>query len=162
MAKGRVIVKERNGGLKELRRRYQEAASELVEVGVFDDPELALIAAANEFGTATIPARPFMRQGLDRAQNAIGDSLQTGAGLILDGLDADTALTRTLVVAKQVVLESLGDPPGPPNDPDTVEAKGSDQPLEDEGNLKRAFEARISSDRKARLRESARELGGGR
>ena len=160
MARGRVIVRDRNGGPRELRRKLKRMASEIVEVGIMGDPELARIAVHNEFGTRNAPARPFMRTGLDGAAPQIADALARGAGLNLDGVNPRVALARSGIVAAEAVRQSITDFDDPPNAPSTVAKKGFDDPLIHFRKLRGGIDWRISADRAERLREAARERGG--
>lgn len=96
----------------------------------------AEIAAAHEFGTDTIPRRPFLAPALDKGQPQLADLQATLAGAVLDGkMKAEQA--AGLVGEKAVTLvraEILSDIP-PVLEDATIEAKGSSRRLVDTGQM---------------------------
>jgi len=74
--------KDIDKGWQEIKKSFRDLDGSFVKVGIqegekYIDPDdgttsdLVLIAAANEFGTSTIPSRPFMRQAFDMNRNEI-------------------------------------------------------------------------------------------
>ena len=142
MAKVKVTVK-RTGG-KKLQRLLREAGKggvSGVKVGFFstakyeDGTPVAAVAAWNEFGTKTIPERPFFRNALAESERSVGRILQAG-------LD-----TKKMVVGEQLagrvgahvqgkIQDSITSLKEPPNAPETVKRKGSSDPLLDTGTLR--------------------------
>ena len=140
----RVSVKVQRRGGKKLQRLLREAGKggvKGVAVGFFstamyeDGTPVAAVAAWNEFGTETIPERPFFRNALAESERSVGRILQ-------GGLD-----TKKMVVDEQLagrvgahvqgkIQESITALKEPPNAPSTVRAKGSSDPLMDTGTLR--------------------------
>ena len=142
MAKVTVKVQRRGG--KKLQRLLREAGKggvSGVKVGFFSTARyengtpVAAVAAWNEFGTETIPERPFFRNALAESERSVGRILQ-------GGLD-----TKKMVVGEQLtgrvgahvqgmIRDSITALKEPPNAPSTVRAKGSSDPLLDTGTLR--------------------------
>ena len=139
-----LTVKVQRRGGKKLQRLLREAGKggvKGVKVGFFstaryeDGTPVAAVAAWNEFGTETIPERPFFRNGLAESERSVGRILQ-------GGLD-----TKKMVVGEQLagrvgahvqgkIRDSITALKEPPNAPSTVRAKGSSDPLLDTGTLR--------------------------
>ena len=132
--------------MKSLRRKLEEAGAQAVEVGIFDNPELAKRAMGNEFGAGNRPARPFMRVGLDGAKQELGDALEEASKKMLDGMHPKIALAKAGIKAVRVIVESIEDFDTPPNAPSTIRKKGFDDPLIEHGDMKRAVDWRISDE----------------
>ena len=144
----RVSVKVHRRGGKKLQRLLREAGKggvSGVKVGFFstaryeDGTPVAAVAAWNEFGTETIPERPFFRNALAESERSVGRILQ-------GGLD-----TKKMVVDEQLagrvgahvqgkIRDSITALNEPPNAPSTVRAKGSSDPLMDTGTLRNSVD----------------------
>ena len=142
MANINVSVK-RTGG-KKLQRLLREAGKggvSGVKVGFFstakyeDGTPVAAVAAWNEFGTETIPERPFFRNALAESERSVGRILQAG-------LD-----TKKMVVGEQLagrvgahvqgkIQDGITALKEPPNSPSTIRAKQSSNPLVDTGFMR--------------------------
>lgn len=110
-----------------------------LQVGFFenatypDGTPVAAVAAYNEFGTATIPPRPFMRNTIAHNQPRWGELL--GATLKATGYSARNALDMAgEKMASQMQIE-IKNMETPPNAPRTIERKGFDKPLIDTGHM---------------------------
>lgn len=90
---------------------------------------------------ANIPARPFMRPGIESAKAPISNAMQRGAKAALDGNASavDQALTRAGIAAQTGIQEKITDGPFAPLKPATIARKGSDKPLIDTGQLRRSI-----------------------
>ena len=139
----RVSVKVQRRGGKKLQRLLREAGKggvSGVKVGFFstaryeDGTPVAAVAAWNEFGTETIPERPFFRRALAEAERGIIRVLKAGID------------TKKMVVGEQLagrvgahvtgqVMESISALDSPPNAPSTAR-KGSTNPLIDTGMMR--------------------------
>lgn len=129
-------------GWDEIRRETQRLERHAVKVGIqadesyADGTDLLDVAIYNEFGTETIPARPFMRQTADdnRANAArVGERYYE---LILSGqMTAFRALEGLGEWYQGVNRKSVRSTPWTPNAPYTIAKKGSAQPLIDKGKL---------------------------
>ena len=140
----RVSVKVQRRGGKKLQRLLREAGKggvSGVKVGFFstakyqDGTPVAAVAAWNEFGTKTIPERPFFR-------NALAESERGVSNILAKGID-----TKKMVVDEQLagrvgahvqgkIQDSITSLKEPPNAPETVRRKGSSDPLLDTGTLR--------------------------
>lgn len=137
MAAVRVIDK----GLAEALRQSTALDGTGVKVGIQagkgeqDGTDMFDIAVFNEFGTATIPARPFMRDAADKHREDTGRVMEHLAKKVQEGADAGQAL-ETLgqwYQAQQQAHIRSGE--FQPNAPATVKRKGSSVPLIDKGQL---------------------------
>lgn len=93
-------VKDIDRGYKAIMREIDRANNAFVDVGIFDgdrNPEtntsVAEYATHNEFGTATIPARPFMAISFDENIGQITKDAQAGMRRITRGSTASRELT---------------------------------------------------------------------
>ena len=140
----RVSVKVQQRGGEKLQRLLREAGKggvSGVKVGFFstakyqDGTPVAAVAAWNEFGTETIPERPFFR-------NALAESERGVSNILAKGID-----TKKMVVDEQLagrvgeyvqgkIRDSITALKEPPNAPETVRRKGSSDPLMDTGTLR--------------------------
>ena len=150
MAKVKVTVK-RTGG-KKLQRLLREAGKggvSGVKVGFFstakyqDGTPVAAVAAWNEFGTKTIPERPFFRNALAEMEDGIANVIKAGIDpkkMVVDEQLAD----RVGLYAAAQVQESITALRDPPNAPETIARKrkklhgkkgvgGGENPLIDTG-----------------------------
>ena len=150
MAKVKVTVK-RTGG-KKLQRLLREAGKggvSGVKVGFFstakyeDGTPVAAVAAWNEFGTKTIPERPFFRRALAEVEDGVTNIIKAGIDTKKMVVDDRLAGRVGEYVAGQV-QESITALKDPPNAPETVARKrkklhgkkgvgGGENPLIDTG-----------------------------
>ena len=142
MAKVTVKVKQRGG--EKLRRLLREAATRrdtTVEVGFFstaryeDGTPVAAVAAWNEFGTETIPERPFFRRALAEVEDGVTKIVKAGIDtkkMVVDDRLAD----RVGAYAQGQIQESITALKEPPNAPSTIKEKGSSSPLIDTGHMR--------------------------
>lgn len=98
--------------------------------------DLVQIAADLEYGTATIPPRPFLRTCLKRNRRRWSNGFEAGVR------KADGSARGLAMVLRRVGVVMVGDVqatmrkgPWLPNAPATIQAKGSAQPLIDTGQL---------------------------
>ena len=109
-------------------RRYFEALKKLSELEVQvgfqgdqtaeDGTSLAEIAAYNELGTSTIPARPFMKQSFENHEDELRAACERVNAALASGKSVEQALTE--------------------NAPSTIRKKGSDKPLIDTGTMRQS------------------------
>ena len=144
----RVSVKVQRKGGQKLRRLLREAGKggvSGVKVGFFstaryeDGTPVAAVAAWNEFGTETIPERPFFRNALAEAERSVGRILQ--AGLDTKKMVVDEQLAgRVGAHVQGKIRDSITALKEPPNAPETVRRKGSSDPLLDTGTLRNSVD----------------------
>ena len=98
--------------------------------------ENAELAKMLSFGTAEIPARPFLEDGIASKKEEIKNALQEEAKKVLDGGQANWNKVGTMAVGA-VQEFVMGDyyKTNIPNGPKTIKYKGSDKPLIDGANL---------------------------
>lgn len=98
---------------------------------------LAEVAAAHEFGTATIPQRSFIRATVDLKAGEIGALQEKLAAQVAEGkITPEVAMERLGAAAQGMVQTRIAEGIGPALAPATVARKGSDKPLVDTGQLR--------------------------
>lgn len=91
---------------------------------------VATKAAANEFGTARIPARPFMRPTVAEKKRAWLDQLAGGSKAILRGEATPRQVLEAVALrAAGDVAKTIAAVNSPPLSPKTVKRKGFAKPL---------------------------------
>lgn len=116
-----------------------------IDIGIFA-PEVATYAAANEFGTSTIPERSFLRATFDRETPTLQRLLDAA---VLRAQVALIPLADALISPanhlRTAIINTIQSGPPPPNAPATVEAKGANTPLVDTGQLQRSLTWRVKA-----------------
>ena len=140
----KVTIKQRGGDkLNRLFREAMKGGVKNVKVGFFSTPRyddkkhtpVAAVAAWNEFGTNSIPERPFFRSALEEAKPKVIQTLKaeidpkkmTVGPQIADRIGAEVAGE----VQERITRWST-----PPNAPSTIAQKGSSKILVDSGLLR--------------------------
>lgn len=122
--------------------RHQRAVS--VDIGIFS-PDVAVYAAANEFGTAKIPERSFIRATTDAEtptlQRMMDAAILRAQTIIIPLADALIPAANHL---RTSIINTIQSGPPPPNAASTVKAKGFNSPLVDTGQLQRALTWRVA------------------
>lgn len=97
---------------------------------------MAEIAAANEFGTKTIPARPFMSTSFDENRAKINKAIQGEYSKILDGKSTtERSLGLIGLLGVKFIVQKIRAITSPPNSPRTIAIKKSSKPLIDFGQM---------------------------
>ena len=130
-----------------LKQAVDKAASGTVRVGIIESQtypngeSVAQVAYWNEYGTATIPARPFFRNTIAEKQDEWADK----AASILQHTDGDVGRALALIGegVKGDIVEAIQNFAEPPNADSTVKRKGFDKPLVDTGDLWRAIQSEV-------------------
>ena len=100
-----------------------------VMIGVLDS-EVAVYAAANEFGTDRIPSRPFMRLTVSENEPDIIRRMQGLANDVVFGKStAVQALDKIGIHIQGLIQKTIRSGVGPPNAPSTIEQKGHAETL---------------------------------
>ena len=151
MPKSRIVLrgaKKAARRIREIRTQAKSKGVKKVQVGFLrgsrdqDGTPLALVAAANEFGTEGIPERPFFRQAIPIAVPEIKKLL--AARIDPETMIIDERLGRELgEILKDRVRERIEDLRSPPNAPATAESKGTANPLLDSRGMLRAVDVRV-------------------
>lgn len=157
MASGAYVILK-DLGLKDLRRKMQEAAKGLgVKAGIQegskrsgDDLTNAELAIVHEYGTSSIPARPFIGPTAEKKQESwyklLGgltkkvDFTNPNIDDIKDALDA--VGMRMASDIKQTIRNGLS----PALKPATIARKGSSKPLIDSGQLVNSITHKVTKE----------------
>ena len=143
------------GGDK-FRQRLAELAAQAttakVRVGIIeqanydgsDGESVAQVAFWNEYGTATIPPRPFFRNTI--AEHKDEWPKQAAEMLEANGGDVRQALADMGEVVKGQIKMTIQDFREPPNAAATVKKKGFDKPLIDTGTLWRSIDYEVTDE----------------
>lgn len=128
----------------------QSSGSLKVRVGIFesakydDGTPVAAVAFWNEYGTARIPPRPFIRNTVAAHKNEW--PRQAAAILSQNGGDVRQTLELMGEGVKGQIAESIQNLHEPPNAPATVRKKGFDKPLIDSRTLWRSIGSEIAEE----------------
>lgn len=139
---------DRDFGYKNLLKFFADVDGVQIEMGIHEDAgdDVAVIAAAHEFGTETIPRRAFLRTTADANQRQWGDEMQKAIARGVDGAPIMPQLER---VGRQMVEDTratIRAGLSPDLQPETVERKGHDVPLIDTGRLIDSIDAKVKGD----------------
>lgn len=100
------------------------------------------VARYNHYGTARIPARPFLDVSITEKQVEIADTLRRN---LERGLTPDVSLERAGLQAVGIVQSYMTKLKSPPNAPSTIKAKRSSNPLIDTGLMRSAVTYKVHS-----------------
>ena len=101
-----------------------------------DGTAVAYVPTIHEFGTASIPARPFMRPAVADNGSQWLEQLADGARASLTGGQSpDAVLELVALGAAGNVAEKIAAVASPPLKPATIARKGSSKPLVDTGQM---------------------------
>ena len=129
---------------KKMMKKLMEMSKKEVLVGYArgttesDGTDLVDIAIANEYGTSTIPARPFMKQAVEKLDNHNSQIGKIITNCLAKDGSVETALNQLGVIGKGYVQKEFVDGDFVPNAPTTIARKGSDRPLIDTGTLRQS------------------------
>ena len=129
-----------------LKQAVDKAAGGTVRVGIIesqtypDGESVAQVAYWNEYGTATIPARPFFRNTIAEKQD---EWAEKAAELLKQSDDTSHVLALIGEGVKGDIVETIQNFREPENAPSTVKRKGFDKPLIDTGDLWRAIQSEV-------------------
>lgn len=96
------------------------------------------IASYNEFGTSTIPARPFMQQSWENHESELQSACEEALASVSNGGGAQEACDKIGAIGVKLVQQEIVDGGFVPNAPSTVLKKGSAQPLIDTGTMRQS------------------------
>lgn len=95
------------------------------------------VAIYNNFGTDTIPRRPFMEKAAQAMKEPVGKLLEKRlTGAISQNRDIETVLEEAGQLAAGIIKETITDLDSPPNAPVTIAKKKSSNPLIDTGAMR--------------------------
>lgn len=128
------------------------AATGKVRVGIIeqanydgsDGESVAQVAFWNEYGTATVPPRPFFRNTIAEHK----DEWPKQAAALLEANGGDVRQTLELMGegVKGQIVETIQAFREPPNAAATVKKKGFDKPLIDTGTLWRSIDCEVTDE----------------
>ena len=100
---------------------------------------VAQVAMFNEYGTENMPARPFMRNTLEKHSDELKD-FSTNVVLkgVMNGDDAKTAMNKMGSYTKGLMQREIRDGEYAPNAPSTIRKKKSSHPLIDTGRMRQS------------------------
>lgn len=102
------------------------------------------IAAENEFGTKTTPARPFMSTAFDENKVKLNQDLIKLYDKITQGrITATKALNIIGVELVGMIQQKIRQIQTPPNAPFTIKQKGSSKPLIDFGQMIQSVTSKV-------------------
>lgn len=98
--------------------------------------ETAELAKQLSFGTATTPARPFLKEGINSKKNELNKAMEEQVEAVKNGKNANWDKVGTMAVgAVQEFVRGDYYKSTKPNSPETIKEKGSDTPLIDTADL---------------------------
>lgn len=113
-----------------------------------DGESIAFVAAANQFGTDTIPARPFLDVGVASVEKEINTIAEEGIAEVYDGKSTITdVLNRIGITAVGGVQKTITEIKSPANAISTIKNKKSANPLIDTGVMRQATTYILSKDK---------------
>lgn len=138
-----------NADLTQEGKRFMKALEQLEDLEVFvglqreqeykDGTSMVDVAAYNEFGTSTIPARPFFKQSYENHQGELQAACIQAAKTVIAGGAPDKALNIIGTFAVGLVQEEIVNGNFAPNAPSTIRKKKSDKPLIDTGQMRQGI-----------------------
>lgn len=130
-------------------RKFMKSLQELGDMEVFvglqsdqkyeDGTRMVDVAAYNEFGTSTIPARPFFKQSYENHRSELQKVCSQAAKSVINGGPASKALDMIGSFTTGLVQEEIVNGNFVPNAPSTIKRKGSDRPLIDTGKMRQGI-----------------------
>lgn len=106
------------------------------------------VALYNEFGTSSIPPRPFLRNAQKKAAQRGAEIVQSGLNA---GLSMDAIMKQAAEGLKDLIVESIEDNIPPENAESTKAKKGSSHTLIDTGQLRASVRAASVVDGKEKM-----------
>lgn len=140
-----TAVRDRDLGLNAYVRKMDALGGRGVKTGIQADagrdPESGMslldIALANEFGTATIPSRPFVRDFFEKNQKVLAQAMERVAAAVASGkvsnVEQALDMLGQFVEKHQKSHVQQSAKWAEPNKPSTVKRKKSSTPLIDHG-----------------------------
>lgn len=105
---------------------------------------MAQIGAWNEYGTQTIPARPFIRPAIQNNRRFLIANLQNQFRLICEGRQTTSRALRIIgQLAQNMIVRQINAVMSPPLSARTIARKGSSKPLIDFGQMRASIRYRV-------------------
>lgn len=99
---------------------------------------VAEVAAYNELGSSSTPARPFMRQSFEKHGDELQAACEQVNRVLASGGSLEEALNQLGVMAKALIQEQIVNGEFAANAASTIKKKGSDKPLIDTGTMRQS------------------------
>lgn len=112
--------------------------NDLEVIAGITDGEIAEYAAYNEFGTETIPARPFMLNTFAENEDKYIGLVESAINTVIGGGSVKSELTRVGFAMQNDIVDKIGSGDHTPNKQTTVKRKGSSKPLIDTGAMRQS------------------------
>lgn len=147
-----VKFTEKDHGWKRILKELPFLKKSFVKVGILSSAggyatgggksvNLADVATFNEFGTSSIPPRPFMGQGFDNNRAELERFKDASFSQVLEGKSTvEIALQRIGVFFKGKIQQEIASGYFKENSPVTIAMKGSSKPLIDTGRLRQSIQ----------------------
>lgn len=108
-----------------------------------DGADLVDIAAYNELGTSTSPARPFMKQSFENHEDDLQNACDEVNAELSRGGTVVQALETLGTFGKALVQQEIVDGEFEPNAASTINKKGSERPLIDTGTMRQSVDFKV-------------------
>ena len=144
-----VTIKDRKIAWDKFKKSMREASkkhSKRAEVGIFGNQgaDLIEIAVFNEFGTATIPERSFLRSAIaENKSKLINKTAELIVLMVKGNITPQNLLIRLGEYGRSLVVEKINSGEFEPLAPATIKRKKSDVPLIETGRLRRNITSRV-------------------
>lgn len=140
-------VRERDGGVKGVKDRTKPGGLKVgLVAGLGEHPNsedgmtIVEVGAVNEFGAPGVPERPFLRTTIAQYHGEYASMIKQMLADIITGKKSFTQAVGILGVKAQAdVVSTINNWDDPPNSPETIDRKGSSQPLVDTGIMKKSI-----------------------
>ena len=138
-----MIIEDKNK-MPQISQALQELENYDVQIGVFDDEEMILIASVHEYGSLNVPERSFIRSALDENHQRIDREKERLLGDVLDlRISAYRYYERLGQLMVNIIQERMDQVRTPPLQPETRENRTGSNPLVDTGELQSSIEYRV-------------------
>lgn len=104
---------------------------------------LAEVAAYNELGTSSTPARPFMRKSFENHEKELQNACDQVNKTLVKGGTTQQALDELGAFVKGLVQEEIVNGDFAPNAESTIAKKGSERPLIDTGFMRQSVNYQV-------------------
>ena len=124
----------------------QKVYAGIKEGTVYEDgTSVAAVAAFNEYGTSTIPPRPFMKQSFEKNRSELETMCTEALRTVNEGGSADAGLEKIGLFMKESIRKEIDTGSFTPNAESTVKAKGSSKPLIDTGLMRDSVDYEVTN-----------------
>lgn len=147
-----MAVSDRDLGFEQAVKNLEKLAKCSVKIGIQadsgsyeDGTKVVDVAIWNEYGTARIPPRPFIRQCYALHSEQAFKLLKQAVLQVSNGMTVEMAVGRVGLWYENQLKRTLRTYPWQPNAASTVLRKGSSKPLVDTGQLVNSIRYEVQS-----------------